>query len=490
MSGRNGDDSYIVDNAGDIVFENWNETGNDRVFSTIAYYQLTNYVEDLYLVGAGNQDGKGNFLPNVLFGNAFDNLLEGANSIDTLYGGAGNDTLDGGAGADVMYGETGDDSYKITTSTDQVIELAGQGTDTVISVLATNLYVLPDHVENMTHFLNAGTQVSQGNALDNVMRGANADDNLSGLDGNDSMLGAGGNDTLNGGNGNDTLGGGSEHDVLLGGAGDDSMNGGGGNDTLTGGPGNDTMNGGADDDDYMGVAAGDVLSEGVNQGYDRVFANGNTTLGNNFEYLELLTGTSGTGNTLDNTLVGNTANNTLSGLGGADTLLGKTGNDALYAGVDALEDRFVFDTALNAANNVDTLYESDFPEDQILLANTVFTNLQSTTGTQTGTLGAAFYFEGAGFQGNAASDAIGIWYDLTTGGLFYNPTAGVGGDSTRFALVDGASSALGSSDFTLFTPPVTAASYYDPGAAFGDTSSVTAHFGAIGSMGTEGTVVM
>ena len=102
MSGNDGDDSYYVDNAGDIVFENWNETGNDTVYSTLGYYQLTNYVENLYLVGGGNQDGKGNFLANMMFGNAFDNLLEGANSIDTLYGGAGNDTLDGGAGADCM----------------------------------------------------------------------------------------------------------------------------------------------------------------------------------------------------------------------------------------------------------------------------------------------------------------------------------------------------------------------------------------------------
>ena len=462
MAGGHGDDSYYVDAAGDIVFENWSDSGNDSVYSTIGSYQLTNYTENLYLIGAGNQSGKGNNLANVIVGNDGNNLLEGANSVDTLFGGLGNDTLDGGAGADLMYGEQGDDVYVVSTSTDQVVELAGQGIDTVRSVL-TVFYTLPDHVENISHFLSSGTQSSAGNALDNVMSGGSASDNFSGLDGNDSITGGPGNDTLSGGNGNDTLGGGGDNDSLIGGAGDDLINGGGGDDTITGGPGNDTMNGGAGNDDYIGVAAGDVISEGLNQGYDRVFANGNTTLGANFEYLELLTGTTGTGNALDNTLIGNTANNTLSGLAGADTLDGRTGNDALYAGVDAVEDRFVFSTALNAASNVDTLFEAEFPEDQILLSNAIFGNLLSTTGTQTGTLGAGFYFEGAGFSGGGAADAVGIWYNLTTGGLYYNPTAGVGGDSVLFAVVDGASASLGSTDFTLFAPPLPApGNFYEP----------------------------
>jgi hypothetical protein len=159
--------------------------------------------------------------------------------------------------------------------------------------------------------------------------------------------------------------------------------------------------------------------------------------------------------------VGNTANNTLSGLAGADTLAAKTGNDALYAGVDSHADRFVFDTALNAATNVDTLYEAEFPEDQLMLDNSVFSNLLSTGATNTGTLGAGFYFEGSGLTGGGASDAIGIWYDLATGRLYYNPTAGTGGDSTLFAIVDGASAALDSVDFTLFSAPLAAAAETD-----------------------------
>ncbi|MCW5612206.1 MAG: M10 family metallopeptidase C-terminal domain-containing protein [Rubrivivax sp.] len=463
MAGGHGDDSYYVDSAGDLVVETYADSGNDTVYSTLGYYQLTNLIENLYLIGAGNQDGKGNNLPNVLVGNDFDNFLEGANGVDTLYGGLGNDTLDGGAGADSMIGGLGDDVYVVTTVTDQIVELAGQGIDTVRSLVTAGYYTLPDNVENLSTFLTSGDLGGIGNALDNVMVGSGSNDNFLGLDGNDSLLGAAGNDILNGGNGNDTLGGGADDDSLIGGAGDDSMNGGGGNDTLSGGTGNDTMNGGAGDDTYQNVTAGDVLTEGFNQGYDRVFANGNTTLGANFEYLELLTGVTGTGNNLDNTIIGSGANNVLSGLTGADTLDGRAGNDQLYAGVDAVEDRFVFSTALNAATNVDTLFEAEFPEDQILLSNAIFGNLLSTTGTQTGTLGAGFYFEGAGFSGGGAADAVGVWYNLTTGGLYYNPTAGVAGDSVLFAVVDGASASLGSTDFTLFAPPLPApGNFYEP----------------------------
>ena len=58
---------------------------------------------------------------------------------------------------------------------------------------------------------------------------------------------------------------------------------------------------------------------------------------------------------------------------------------------------------------------------------------------------------------------MGIWYNLTTGGLYYNPTAGVGGDSVLFAVVDGASASLGSTDFTLFAPPLPApGNFYEP----------------------------
>jgi len=354
-------------------------------------------------------------------------------------------------------GGQGDDFYYVGTFGDLVVENAGEGNDTVSSYMVS--YVLPNDVETLIHTRTTGTQTGTANDMDNVMSGAGADDVFYGQGGNDSISGGNGSDTLYGGTGNDSLSGGGGNDSLLGGGGDDSLLGGAGNDTLFGGGGSDAMNGGSGDDDYVDVGTGDVLTEGAGNGYDRVFSNVNLTLDTNFEFLQLTgAGNTGTGNGLENTLVGNGNANTLSGLAGADTLLGKAGNDALYAGAGASADRFVFDTALNAATNVDTLYEAAFGEDQIWLANDVFSALLSTGGTGLGTLGAGYYFEGNGSTGNGVADDVGIWYDLGTGRLYYNPTDGVGGDSTLFAVIDGASAALGSVDFTLFAPPLFASS--------------------------------
>lgn len=477
MDGGNGNDTYQVDSSSDIVVEFFNK-GSDVVYSTAAAFTLANNIEDLYLVGAGDQTGVGNYQGNHIEGQDGNNYIEGLGGPDTLYGGLGNDTLMGGPGADELYGGagddvlngggsndtalvggTGDDLYYADSSADVIVEFAGEGTDTVNS---TSLYfTLPDHVENLANRRSSGVQNGKGNALDNVITGVGADDNLSGLGGNDYIQALNGNDTLRGDSGNDTLLGGAGNDSLIGGDGADSLNGGDGNDTMTGGTGVDSLVGGNGDDQYVDVFAEDTLTEFGGGGYDRVYAKSSYTLGNNFEYLELTGGGNvGSGNTLDNTLVGNNNNNTLSGLGGADTLQGRLGNDALYAGTDAVEDWFVFDTTLNAATNVDTLYETDFPEDQILLANDVFSTLLSTGGTGTGTLGNGFYFEGNGFVGNGASDAIGIWYDLATGGLYYNPTGGTAGDSTLFAYINGASAALSNVDFTLFAPVLAADGFY------------------------------
>ncbi|MBL8352194.1 MAG: hypothetical protein JNL87_17995 [Burkholderiaceae bacterium] len=480
MAGGLGDDSYIVDSALDVVTESLNQ-GLDTVYTVLATYTLTANVENLTLNGAGSQTGYGNKLANIMLAqNGAGNWLEGGANTDSLVGGNGNDRLIGGTGVDTMVGGLGDDRYSVDGA-DVIVELLGQGTELVDSI--ADFFTLPDNVENLANRLTTGLQYGRGNALDNLMTGNSADDDMIGYDGNDTIVGNVGNDTLNGGGGNDTVSGGDGNDSLLGGdgndsltggSGDDTMNGNAGNDTLaggdgndsmigfsgsdsiTGGAGNDTLSGGADsdtlagglgDDDYVAVSSADTLTEFNGQGYDRVFSNSSLTLPTHFEYLELVGGANGTGNTQDNTLVGNASNNTLSGLGGVDILYGRGGNDNLYAGVDAVEDQFVFDTALNAATNVDTLFEAEWGEDQILLDNDIFTALVPAVGV----LNAGMYFEGVGLSGNGALDGIGIWYNLTSGGLYYNPTAAVAGDSILFAIVNGASPTLSNLDFTMFS---------------------------------------
>jgi Ca2+-binding RTX toxin-like protein len=278
MTGGAGNDTYYVDNAGDVVTEAVNG-GTDTVISTITY-ALTDNVENLTLSGTADIDGTGNILNNVLTGNA---------GVNTLDGGDGNDTLNGGAGADHLIGGAGNDIYVVDNVGDTVTELAKGGTDAVQSSVT---YTLSDNVENLT-LTGSGNIDGSGNGLDNVLTG-NA-----------------GANTLDGGDGNDTLNGGAGADQLIGGAGNDI---------------------------YVVDNAGDTVTEGSNGGIDTVKSSVSFVLGDNVENLTLTGSTAidGTGNALNNTIIGNTGANVLDGGAGDDVLTGGSGRDTFH--FDSLAD--------------------------------------------------------------------------------------------------------------------------------------------------------
>jgi Ca2+-binding RTX toxin-like protein len=119
-------------------------------------------------------------------------------------------------------------------------------------------------------------------------------------------------------------------------------------------------------------------------------------------------------------LTGNSAANTLNGFGGNDTLNGGGGNDVLLGGlgIDTLTggggaDFFVFDTALNAATNRDTMTDFVAVDDTLRLDRTVFAKL-----TTLGTLSAGFFR--ASSNGAAADGNDYILYNTTTGALLYD----------------------------------------------------------------------
>jgi Ca2+-binding RTX toxin-like protein len=106
MYGGLGNDTYYVDNTGDLVTE-LAAQGTDKVISTISYTLGAN-VEDLTL-SATAVKGTGNALNNVITGTAAANMLSGM---------AGNDTLMGGGGKDILTGGTGNDTFKFVTLAD------------------------------------------------------------------------------------------------------------------------------------------------------------------------------------------------------------------------------------------------------------------------------------------------------------------------------------------------------------------------------------
>ena len=141
--------------------------------------------------------GSGN---DSLLGNNVDNVLRGMGGNDIMGGGIGDDTLDGGTGIDQMLGGVGNDLYIVGEDGDLVIELVGEGIDSVQSSID---YTLVDHVENLA--LTGSAVRGTGNALDNLLVGNGAGNVLNGGAGNDRLIGGDGIDRLIGGVGKDTF---------------------------------------------------------------------------------------------------------------------------------------------------------------------------------------------------------------------------------------------------------------------------------------------
>jgi len=126
MFGGSGHDTYIVNDATDIVVEvtqgGRDAGGIDTVKSSINY-TLTDFVENLVLQDQATM-GTGNKLNNVIIGNDNGNILSGLAGNDKLIGGSGNDVLEGGAGADVMIGGGGADTFVFASD---ALTLSGPG---------------------------------------------------------------------------------------------------------------------------------------------------------------------------------------------------------------------------------------------------------------------------------------------------------------------------------------------------------------------------
>jgi Ca2+-binding RTX toxin-like protein len=209
------------------------------------------------------------------------------------------------------------------------------------------------------------------------------------------------------------------------------------------------MGGSTGNDDFIISDIGDTIYEFAGQGTDRALVTVNHTLAANVEIGAIITGASGitlTGNADSNTLFGNSGDDTLVGGGGndafsagagADRIRGGDGNDALTGGADA--DTFVFDTALNAATNVDVISDFIAGLDRIELSGPIFDQLSAGDPLQAGEFVA----------GTAAADGDDhIIYDNATGRIWYDADGSGAGAQVLFARV-AAGTGLTNSDFLV-----------------------------------------
>lgn len=451
LIGFGGNDVYVVDNAGDQVFEQVGD-GLDRVLTSVNY--ILGAGSEIEALTAANRSGTAAL---ALVGNEFGNVVEGN---------AGANAIDGARGADRLYGFGGNDTYYVDSAQDQVFETAGQGTDIVYTTVSytlaagTSVEVLAARAP-----FESGALDLTGNELANVLRGNQGANILVGGAGADTMYGFGGDDIYYVDNALDvvfeaagegfdqvrssvsytltagmhieqlstTNGFGTEAINLTGNGLANALLGNYGANVLNGGDGADRMTGFGGDDVYIVDNALDVIMEAANEGFDRVRTTVDYTLtsGSHIELLEAANGYSFeplrlTGNQLANTIRGNQGDNVINGGAGADLLYG-------FGGADT----FAFTTALGS-NNVDRIADFTPGTDRIALDHTIF------AGLTVGALASAAFVLGA--SAGDASDRI--LYNSVTGALYFD-VDGIGGTAAVVFAIASPNLALTAADFAV-----------------------------------------
>jgi Ca2+-binding RTX toxin-like protein len=159
--------------------------------------------------------------------------------------------------------------------------------------------------------------------------------------------------------------------------------------------------------------------------------------------VDTFTGSTVVGSISQDTILGAAGGDILSGNEGIDTLNGQGGNDTLNGGAGA--DTFLFNTALNAANNVDTIQDFDASGnatsgDKIHLDDAIFVGLTAVN------LASNFQSSATGtFSGTAK-----LQYNSTTGELWYDSDGAAGGTAAvLFADITLVGGTLDATDFAI-----------------------------------------
>ena len=153
MSGGAGNDTYYVDNSGDVIDDKGSASDEDTIIlQNSVRFKLNRNIENA-TGSSGGDTLTGNGSANELVGNGGSDTLIGAAKSDTLIGGAGNDKLVGGSGADDITGGAGNDRL-----------IGSGGSDTLNGGSGKDTYVLQrgSGFDVIEHFTNADQVTVKG----------------------------------------------------------------------------------------------------------------------------------------------------------------------------------------------------------------------------------------------------------------------------------------------------------------------------------------
>ncbi|KQS88430.1 MULTISPECIES: M10 family metallopeptidase [unclassified Rhizobium] len=431
LLGGDGNDTLTAGSGVDLVYGN---NGNDRFYlmqgwqggvgeayfggagydtfdtSTVIFSPFSVYVNlqdgEFYEIGwAGFFDISLSSVERVVTGDGED-LVTGSGEVNGLFTGAGDDVVEGLGGDDTLSGEDGDDRLDGGSGADNL--WGGNGTDTASYLSATAGVI----ASLSSPGANTGDAAGDTYSLIENLAGSNYADFLYGTGGNNRIVAYDGNDTVKGYSGNDELLGLDGNDILIGGIGADYMSGGNGRDTAS----------------YDGAGSGviaNLSSPGGNTG---------EATGDTYNSIENMIGSG-----FNDELYADNDDNNINGGGGDDLIKGYNGNDVLTGGTG--DDEFNFNTALNAATNLDRILDFNVADDIISLENAIF--------TQVGALGvlAAAAFK-ANTSGLATDASDRIIYETDTGDLLYDSDGTGATAGIQFARIT-AGLALTNTDFLV-----------------------------------------
>ena len=303
------DDTYeITSNNSTIVEKSELYSGDDWI---IVNFSGSEQNPEIYKIEENVENLELNELSTYVYieGNQQDNIIIGNSHNNVLFGRDGDDYLDGKGGGNYLVGGYFNDTYKITSGNDIIIEdnELFSGNDWIVANFSDsdqaldNGYIIPNNVENIQLEETSANITINGNESNNIMTGN---------EGNNVLLGNDGDDYLNGVNG-------TNH--LVGGLHDDTYEIASANNTIIE---TDELYSG---DDWIIV---NFSASEQNPSEYRIVENvENLQLKETSENINII------GNQGNNIIIGNSDNNIIIGGEGKDILEGKDGSNHLEGGL-------------------------------------------------------------------------------------------------------------------------------------------------------------